>query len=306
MDGSTVAVTGAGGFIGSHVVERLRERRSALSLLYGSADAAGAALDVARILRGSVTDRALVSELVRGVRVVVHLAGPASVRLSFGDPLGFVQAHVAGTTALLEASLRAKVGRFVYVSSAEIYGVAPGAALTEDEPPRPVSPYGAAKLGAEALVRVFAEQGLQSIVLRPFSVYGTGQSRHGVVHSIVSQALDGSRIALESLSQVRDFVHVTDVARAVQSACVVESQTKCRVFNVGTGRATTIGELARIVMRAAERELPIVEVRNEPARSTDINRLVADTARARDELGWTAATELAVGVKTMLREQARS
>jgi nucleoside-diphosphate-sugar epimerase len=303
---ASVVVTGAGGFLGSRVVSRLSTERAALRLLYGPTDRVGESGGGARVHRGDIENRRLLAEVVSGADCVLHLAGPPSVRRSFADPVAHARAHVAGTAAVVEACATAGVKRIVYVSSAEIYGNAAVSRVGEDVAPAPRSPYAAAKLGAEAFVRSFAECGGDAVVLRPFSIYGPRQSPDCVLQRIIDQTRTSSEIALETLRPIRDYVHVDDVAEALMLAWQLPLTHRFRVYNIGTGTGTSIRELAQAVLRAAARELPLSERTDASPRASDIHALIADASRARSELGWVPLVTLEVGLLRLLAEPPRS
>ncbi len=275
-----VLVTGAGGFLGRAVVRALRDH--AIRAHAGPPGAPGPA-DWAR------ADVEAIGSLVSGVDAVVHLAGPPSVADSFARPVEHARAHVVGTAALV-AALPAGT-RLVYVSSAEVYGRPARNPVAEDAPLRPVSPYGAAKVGAEAVI---GAAGVSAVVLRPFCVYGPRGA--GVVGHVLRQLADPAARAVElaDLRPVRDFCHVDDVAAAIRAA--VEGEAR-GAFNVGSGRGVSIGALAEAAVRAAGRPLPIVE-RPERRRAADVMEMVADVGHIERALGWRARIGLEEGLRS--------
>jgi nucleoside-diphosphate-sugar epimerase len=304
-----VLVTGAGGFVGAAVLagglragDELRAHTGPGTSIQadGAADLPSVSCDI--------TDAESLAPLVAGVDAVVHLAGPPSVAASFADPTGFLRAHVLGTATVARLCRAHSVKRMVYVSSAEVYGVPspPGRPVSEDAPTAPRSPYAAAKVGAEAVLGAAARSGeLEAVVLRPFSVYGPGMRPTSVLGTIVEQVLRArreTRVVVHDLRPVRDYCHVDDVAAAVWRACAAPAAGAIRTYNVGTGRGTSVAELAAVVMAAASRTGPIVEggPADRPA-ACDIPALVADVDRARSELGWTAETMLEAGLRQVLR-----
>ena len=294
-----VFVTGAGGFIGRWVVKELLGLGAEIRALFGPEDE----MEQSRSFPGSLVqaDICLGSQyrqILRGADVVIHLAGPPSVRESYRAIARFSQVHIVGTATLLEESLAANVERFIYISSAEVYGQPVSNPVAEDYPCEVRSPYAAAKLAAEKFVEAASRTtDLKTAVLRPFSVYGGGQARDSLLGTIVRQALRDEQVVLHDLTPVRDYCHVSDVARAIALACGAEIEGPM-VVNVGSGIGTSVAELAQVVLNVAGRDLSVrqAELGDRPASGT-IHELVADSRRAHDLLGWRPLLSLSDGVR---------
>jgi nucleoside-diphosphate-sugar epimerase len=302
LGGKTVLVTGGGGFIGARVVRTLAAGGAAVRALLGPPGFAAAAppAGVATAF-AEVGDLAALTGLAAGADVVVHLAGPPGVAASFDDPVRYARVHVEGTVTVLEACRRAGVGRLVHVSSAEVYGRPSSNPVAESHPVRPRSPYGAAKAGAEHFVGAFARSfGLAAVILRPFSVYGPGLARHSLLGTLLQQVRQGDALTVADPRPVRDYCYVDDVAEAVARACTVPAPEPA-VFNVGSGTGTSVADLAALLLDVAGRRLPL---RTDPGRgrpgAADLLHLVADVGRARQGLGWVAATPLPRGLRQTL------
>ena len=293
-----LAITGAGGFIGSALVERAHRQGLGMRAHLGPPDApVHAPPPGVESLRAAIDDPSAVRALLRGADVVVHLAGPASVAASWRDPLGCVRAHVDGTANVLEACRAERVGRFVYLSSAEVYAAGGEDPVAEDAPVGPRSPYGAAKLAAEHLVGAWAQGcGMTAHVLRLFSVFGPRQ-KGGVVEQICRQALAGP-IELTDPDVVRDFCFVDDVAEAVLEAARATAEAGVVTLNIGRGEGIRVGELAARAQTVlgAPRDIRRGRGPERPA-GTDVPCLVADARRARHALGWSARTSLDDGLR---------
>ncbi|HET8946028.1 MAG TPA: NAD-dependent epimerase/dehydratase family protein [Candidatus Polarisedimenticolia bacterium] len=294
-----IAITGAGGFIGSHLLERALQRGFEVRAHLGPPDAAVHEPPAGvRGVRASIDDPAPIRSLVEGAEVVIHLAGPASVAASWSDPAGCVRAHVDGTANVLEACRAQGVGRFVSLSSAEVYAADRPVPVGEDDPVGPRSPYGAAKLAAEHLVGAYARGcGLAARVLRLFSVFGPRQ-RAGVVDHICRQALAAGAIELQAPDVVRDFCYVDDVSDAVLLAVRATAQGGLATLNIGRGQGLRIEALAaraQAVLGVPSR----VRRGSGPPRpaGTDVPYLVADTRRALEVLGWSPQTSLDEGLR---------
>lgn len=292
-------MTGAGGFIGGAVVRALAARGDDVVAHVGPPGCGlQAPPEAVASLELDVGNAGELAPLLRGCDAVVHLAGPAAVAPSFADPDGYLRAHALGTAALVRAAAAASVRRFVYVSSAETYGRADAERVREDAPLRPRSPYAAAKVAAEAAVGVAARTGGPSaVVLRPFSVYGPGQRAASLLALIVERATNGDVVEVRDLAPVRDYVHVDDVARAAVLACDA-TVDEIAFANVGTGTGTSVAELAAAVLAALGLDKPVRELGAERG-AAEIFRLVADPARARDVLGWSARIALRDGIAAL-------
>jgi UDP-glucose 4-epimerase len=303
----TILVTGGLGFIGSNLVPELLRRGYFVNLLdnfsCGSVKNLGPSRDHPRlkIFRGDVREEKDVQEAIRGATTVVHLAAIVSVPFSVRDPETVNSVNVGGTIRLLLASHRQGVRKFVFSSSAAVYGSSKSLPLTEKLPFEPVSPYGASKAAAEAYCSSFRLSfGLNSVVLRLMNVYGSGvaKSRYsGVISKFAAWARSGEPLRVEGDGmQTRDFVHVKDVVGAFRS--VIENPgVLSGKFNIGTGRATTVLELARLFQRLSKGGSRIVFA---PPRKGDVRQSYADITEARRRLGFSPRISLARGIRMLL------
>jgi nucleoside-diphosphate-sugar epimerase len=294
-----VLVTGAGGFLGGPVVRALQRRGATVRAHVGPPGTeAFFQSESPELYWSEITDSARLPQLVANVDTVVHLAGPPSVVASYSAAADYCRAHTLGTTMLLDACRQAAVQRFVYISSAEVYGRPQTNPVDENHRQEARSPYAAAKIGAERMVESFAfTWRLPAVILRPFSVYGPGGSSRSVFHTILEQASISDRIILANLAPIRDYCYVDDVADAVSAACSV-ALPLFTTLNVGSGKGTSVGQLAAAILQVLGRDLPIVEdmVRRRPEGS-EIYELVADPRKAANELGWKARFSLPDGIQ---------
>ncbi len=308
LRGRTALVTGADGFIGSHLVERLvadgaRVRafcfynsQGSWGWLDGAAPEVRAALDV-RL--GDVRDARLVEEACAGVEVVFHLAALIAIPYSYAAPQSFVETNVGGTLNVLEACRRQGVSRLVHTSTSEVYGTPEHLPIRETHPLNAQSPYAASKVAADQLALSFHHSfGVPVVVLRPFNTYGPRQSSRAVLPTILTQLLGGRReVELGRLDTRRDLTFVTDTVDGfvrAATAAGVEGDT----IQLGTGRSVSIGELfaaaCRVVgCQATARE----DVRRLRPDASEVLVLESDPARAAERLGWAPQVSLEEGLR---------
>lgn len=294
-------VTGAAGFIGSHLVERLvAEGHEVVGVdaftSYYSRERKERNLSVVerepgfQLLEGDLL--ALdPDELLLGMDAVFHLAGEPGVRRSWGNTFGrYMERNVLATQRLLEASSAGDV-RFVYVSSSSVYGGDLGGPVAEDYPRRPASPYGMSKLAAEELVELYRrERGIPATVLRYFTVYGPRQRPEMALARFLFAARKGRPVEVfGDGEQVRDMTYVLDAVEAT----VASLEAAPGVYNVGGGTRATVNEMLDIVQRVTGSE---VEVRYGPVAAGDVRSTWADSRRAETELGYVSKTSLEDGV----------
>jgi nucleoside-diphosphate-sugar epimerase len=301
LRGRPVLVTGSGGFVGSAVTRRLVELGADVRGLAGPASEAASLRRPppgVRVAHGEIDDRALLAELVAGVDVVYHAAGPPSVAASFDAPARYLRVHAAGTAALLEACAAAGVGRLVHVSSAEVYGPAVGE-VAEDHPRAPRSPYGVAKLAAELVIETWAARaGFLATVIRPFSLYGPGSSPRSLVAQLLAQLADPASRSLRVADPrpVRDHCFIDDAADAIARAGLRQGEP-VRAYNLASGHGASVADVARALARAAGRgELPLEVAESDRPDAAVTLALIGNPARARAELAIAAATSLDDGL----------
>jgi nucleoside-diphosphate-sugar epimerase len=309
VEGRRIVVTGAGGFIGTRVIAALVERCATVSALVGPPGYQHPPLPrkLAKAAYGWIDDPASLASLVERADTIIHLAGPASVAASFQSPIDYLRAHVLGTAVAAAACRNSEIQRFVYVSSAEVYGQPDQNPVTEGAALQPRSPYAAAKVGAEAVLRSYASTyGYSLTVLRPFSIYGPDSRPNSVVGTILDCILKQQPIVLRDLRPVRDYCYLDDLVEAILLSCTVTLTAECRIFNIGSQTRTSVAKLAKTAIRIAGVDLPVsVSCPDRPA-GIEILELISDSTRAAEELGWRAQTSLNCGLqKTLawLREQ---
>lgn len=297
-----VAVTGAEGFIGSHLVERLVStgHRVRAMVLYNSFGSWGwldslsrDVLDEVEVVLGDVRDAASTREVVQGAEVVYHLAALIAIPYSYRAPRSYVDTNVIGTLNVLDAVRACETPRLVHTSTSETYGTARSVPISEDHPLQAQSPYAASKVSADKLVESYhLSFGVPAVTLRPFNTFGPRQSARAVIPAVISQLAAGSsRLVLGATAPTRDFLFVTDTVAAFHAVgSAPASAVVGEVFNAGTGEEVSIGQLTADIVRLMGARADVVE---DPSRlrpkDSEVMRLLADPAKLRDRTGWTPA-----------------
>ncbi len=307
-----VLVTGGAGFIGSELVRQLLDQGDEVVALDNFVNGSRANLPAGEarltIVEADIRDRAAVAPWLAGTGVVYHLAC-LGVRHSVHAPDENHDVNATGTLTLLGAARAAGVGRFVYVSSSEVYGTAMHVPMTEHHPTFPCTVYGGSKLAGESYTRAFHRTyGYATVVVRPFNTYGPRSHHEGdsgeVIPKFLLRCLAGKPMVIfGDGTQTRDFTYVSDSARGIALAGT-HPDAVGRTINLGFGAETTVAELARIVARAAGR--PDAAVEHVEGRPGDVLRLYADMTQARQLLGYAPSITLEEGLGRLLawyREQ---
>jgi NAD dependent epimerase/dehydratase len=292
-----ILVTGADGFIGSHLTEALVRAGYDVRafVLYNSFDSWGwldhCATDVAgkfQVFTGDIRDPHGVRSAMQGCEAVLHLAALIAIPYSYHSPDAYVDTNIKGTLNVLQAARALGVRRLVHTSTSEVYGTARYVPITEEHPLQGQSPYAATKIGADQLaLSFFRSFGTPVTVLRPFNTYGPRQSARAVIPTIMTQIVGGRRrIELGAIHPTRDFNHVSDTVSAFVAALGCE-ESAGEVINVGTGFEISIGDVARLVaeVMGAEVEIAADPRRLRPQRS-EVERLCAASDKAQRLLGW--------------------
>lgn len=305
---SRVLVTGADGFIGSHLTEALV--RTGVDVrafcLYNSNGSAGwldqSDPDVRASIEfvlGDIRDPQLVEDSLSDVDVVFHLAALIAIPYSYLAPMSFVETNVVGTLNVLEAAKKKGVGRVVHTSTSEVYGTPETVPIKEEHPLRGQSPYSASKIGADMMAEAFhASFGLPVVTIRPFNTYGPRQSTRAVIPTILSQLLAGAtEIRLGSLEPKRDFTFVSDTVEGFIAAGWAE-RVEGEVIQLGTGSTYTIGEIVELAKKVTGSP---AQVRSEAQRirpdKSEVMVLLSDPTKARSLLGWSPTVMLEEGLE---------
>jgi NAD dependent epimerase/dehydratase len=303
--GRTVLVTGAGGFIGSHLVERLVELGADVRALVrytstghaGWLDSSSVRSDVDVVL-GDIRDFDSVQSAMRDRDVVFHLAALIGIPYSYRAAQSYVRTNIEGTLNVLQAARDLATERVVCTSTSEVYGNARYVPINEEHPLQGQSPYSASKIGADKIAEsYYLSFGLPVSIVRPFNTYGPRQSTRAVIPTIITQALSGSEVRVGSLSPTRDFNYVTDTVEGFLCAAS-EPQAIGKTINFGSGVEISIGDLARLIGRLLGKDLTLVseEQRVRPENS-EVERLCADSSLAQQLLGWRPRVSLEEGLR---------
>ncbi len=305
--GSRILVTGAGGFIGSHVTEALLGAGHKVRALVRYSSTAGTghlqhlhkqAHGGLEIVYGDVTNSTTTRLAAQGCEGIVHLAALIGIPYSYRAPESYVAVNVTGTLNVLEAAKQCRVSRVVIASTSEVYGSAQYVPIDENHPLQAQSPYSATKIAADALAIAYHRSfDLPVVVIRPFNTYGPRQSMRAVIPTVLTQLLSGAdSLRIGSLSPRRDFTFVTDTAAAFAAALVMPGLEGATI-HLGSGLAVSIGELVDRCQRIVGTDVPVVTdgERHRPDNS-EVSVLLSDPTRAANLLGWKSATDLDTGL----------
>ena len=304
-NGKTALVTGAGGFIGSHLAERLVELGARVRAMvhYNALDSWGwlNSSPLARemqVIPGDITDRSSARQAMQGADYVFHLAALIAIPYSYTAPGSYVRVNIGGTLNILEAARDLGVARIMHTSTSEVYGTARYVPIDEAHPLQGQSPYSATKIGADKLVEAFhLSFGVPVVTVRPFNTFGPRQSARAVIPTIITQALTGQTVRLGNLLPTRDLNYVDNTVNGyvlAASTPAAEGQT----INLGSGREISIGDLAKLIARLTAREVQIeCEAGRMRPEGSEVERLLASNERARSLLGWEPAVTLEAGLE---------
>lgn len=307
IQGKRTLVTGAGGFIGSHLVEVLVTMGAKVNAFvrYNSRSDVGLLgrlpAEIKKeieVFSGDLKDPEALRRQVRACELVFHLGSLIAIPYSYINPMDFVQTNIAGSANLLNACRAGDVEKIVHTSTSEVYGTAIYVPIDEKHPLQAQSPYSASKIAADKLAESYHKSfGLPVAVARPFNTYGPWQSARAVIPTIILQALKGEKITLGSLEPTRDFNYVEDTVRGLIEVAK-SPKSVGEVINIGSGHEVSIGELAQVILSVLGKKADILkdEQRVRPEKS-EVERLICDSSKATKLLGW----EPRIGLKEGLR-----
>lgn len=302
--GKRVLVTGAGGFIGSHLAEHLVSLGAEVrALVHYNALGRRGWLDHSpvraqiEVVAGDIRDRDSVLGAMRNVEIVFHLAALIAIPYSYRAPLSFFRTNVEGTFHVLQAARELGVGRVIQTSTSEVYGTARRVPIDESHPLQAQSPYAASKIAADKLAESFhLSFGVPVVTVRPFNTFGPRQSARAVVPAIISQCLAGNKVRLGNLAPCRDLMYVADAVAGFARAATAP-EVLGRVINLGTGREISIKDLLGLIgaLIGEPVEAVVADDRVRPSGS-EVERLRADNRLARELLGWSPTVSLEEGL----------
>ena len=305
-----VLVTGAGGFIGSHLVEELVKRRARVRAFvrYNSRGSRGFIDDFppqmaerVEVMAGDLRDANAVAEAARGMSAIFHLGALIAIPYSYIHPREVIESNVVGTLNVLAAAREHSVERVVHTSTSEVYGTAQYIPIDEKHPLVGQSPYSASKIAADQLAESFYRSyDLPVVTVRPFNTYGPRQSARAVIPSIIAQAISSDRVFLGATHPTRDLLFVKDTVRGFVELAGCDAAVG-QVVNLGSGREASVRELTERIVALVGRPVEIVfdAGRLRPERS-EVERLVADNRRARELAGWEPRVSLDEGLKATI------
>jgi len=300
-----VLVTGAGGFIGSRLVEALSSKGARVKAFvrYNSRADIGLlkalpadVLAGVETVMGDLRDEDALEKAAAGTALVFHLGALISIPYSYQHPVEVVQTNILGTLAVLQAC-RKSGSRLIHTSTSEVYGTALRVPIDEQHPLQGQSPYSASKIGADKLVESYYRAfGVPAVTIRPFNTYGPGQSARAVIPTIITQALQAQEIHLGNLEARRDFTYLDDTVAAfikVAETPGIDGET----FNLGSGQEVSIRELSEeiLFLTGSQARVVVDEERLRPEKS-EVQRLLADNSKARRILGWEPKVSLREGL----------
>ncbi len=293
-----ILITGADGFIGSHLVEKLANKKNfkIFALVQYNSFGNNGWLDNIdlktknniNIISGDIRDKKFVNSLTKNKDIICHLAALISIPYSYYSPYSYVDTNINGTLNLLESSLENNVKKFVHTSTSEVYGSAQYTPIDEKHPINAQSPYAATKVAADQLVKSYRDTfGLNTIVLRPFNTFGPRQSERAIIPSIINQAMiNNENIKLGNINTKRDFTFINDTINAFENAIKTNKKID-NVLNIGTNYSISINNLAKMIFKILGKNLKIVK-ENKRLRpiSGEVDHLRASNLLAKKKLLW--------------------
>ena len=301
-----ILVSGAGGFIGSHLTEYLVEQgyKVRAFVRYNSRNFWGwleksKYINNIEIYSGDIRDYDSVYESIKGIDYVFHLAALIGIPYSYHSPLAYIKTNIEGTYNVLQAARELKIKRVVHISTSEVYGTAQYVPIDEKHPINPQSPYAASKASADYLAKSFyLSFDLPVTIVRPFNTFGPRQSARAVIPTIISQALSGKKeIELGNLNSSRDFSYVLDTVEGIYKIGL-HSDTLGEVVNIGTGKDISVSDLVTLISKLTKVDLKVrVDSKRIRPEKSEVQRLICDYSKARNLTGWKPRYTLEEGLE---------
>ena len=306
-NGKKALVTGAGGFIGSHLTERLVELGAKVRAFtrYNSRNDVGfiklIPIEIKKeidVQFGDIRELETIHKIMKDIDIVFNLAASVGIPYSYVNPQEVVDINIIGTLNVLTAAKEASVERFIQTSTSEVYGTARYVPIDEEHPKQPQSPYSASKIAADAIALSFYSSfDLPVALIRPFNTYGPRQSDRAVIPSIISQAMTSDKIIIGNTTPTRDFTYVADTVNGFIKMAESENAIG-KEINIGSGREISIADLIKKIVFLVGRDTKI-EYDSERVRppKSEVERLCANNSKAREILGWEPMVSLTDGLK---------
>ena len=287
-----VLVTGATGFVGPYLVRELSDRKARIKVLSMN-KTSSLFEDKTTVVSGNITDQSSLKNIMKGVDIVFHLAAVSNVNYAISHPRETFETNATGTLNLLEEARKNEVEKFVYISSSHVYGIPQYLPMDEKHPVNPHEPYAASKAAAEMLVTIYAlNYGLKTTIIRPFNMFGPGQSEDFIIPSIIGQALTKEVVELGNLTPTRDLLYITD---AIEGILTIAEQGE-GVYNIGSGIETSIKDVVETIIKIIDPSKKYVSIETRRrSNAIDIPRMCADISRLRS-LGWSPVVCLEEGL----------
>lgn len=305
LSGTTCLVTGAGGFIGSHLAEALvRAGARTRAMVHYNGFGRRGWLDESQLapememVAGDIADRDSVRRAMEGVDTVFHLAALIAIPYSYIAPESYVRTNVSGTLNVLQSARDLGTQRVIHTSTSEVYGTALQVPISEEHPLQGQSPYSATKIGADKLAEAFQRSfAVPVVTVRPFNTFGPRQSMRAVIPTIIAQCLAGETVRLGNLDPTRDFNYVANTVDGFLAAAVAPDALG-RTVNLGSGREIGIGDLAALITRLTGRTVRVEqETQRLRPEQSEVDRLLADNRLAERLLGWRPRVGLEEGLE---------
>ena len=300
LNGASVLVTGATGFVGPYLVQALTKKDTHVKILSIGMDEIPSSLCAENldIVTGDITKPETLDGITEGVDFVFHLAAISNVDYAVKNPVKTYDVNVRGTLNLLEEVRKNSVQKFVYVSSSHVYGVPQYIPVDEKHRIAPREPYAASKAAAENIINGYSgAYGINAAIVRPFNIYGPGQHETFLIPSIIKQALSGNAVMeVGNLEPTRDFTYITDV----MAGFLIIAESGSGVYNIGSGIEVKVGDIVRKIVDIINSDIEIRSVVDrQRSGGVEIPRMCADVSRLR-EIEWEPKVGLDEGLKTMI------
>ena len=307
LNNTNVFVTGAGGFIGSHLCSALvKEGANVTAMLHYNSRSDWSNIDFLedsikselKVIKGNVEDSSFMDSSTKNHSIIFHLAALIGIPYSYEAPLSYVKTNIEGTVNVLEATRKNDIELLINTSTSEVYGTALYTPIDEKHPKQAQSPYSASKISADKLSEsYFNSFELPVMTVRPFNTYGPRQSSRAVIPTIISQLLADKELKLGELSAIRDFTFVEDTVKGFLAAAN-HSNHLGETINLGYGKAASIGEIAEMIMNLMNIKKPVIsESKRKRPKDSEVFELISDNSKSMELLGWEPEVEFSSGLE---------